>query len=63
MNLWITWNHRIVKNLILRKKLLSVQNWKTQKLAHVLKRLCLPPPVASRVHEVPFGIALGKLTT
>jgi hypothetical protein len=70
MNLWITLNHRIVRNLILKKKLLSIQNWKTQELGRVLKRLCLPPRMLGRVHEVwdalpalPFSIALGKLTT
>lgn len=52
MNLWITLNHRIVKNLILKKKLLSILNRKTQTLGHVLKRLCLPLPMARRVHEM-----------
>lgn len=52
MNLWIALNHRIVKNLILKRKLLRILKWKTQKLEHVLKRLCLPPRMTNHVHEV-----------
>jgi hypothetical protein len=49
---------------------LSIQNWKTRELGHVLKRLCLPPQMPGHEGDVwdplpmlPFGIALGKLTT
>lgn len=70
MNLWIASNHRIVRNLIPNWKLLRILKWKTQKLAHVLKRLCLPPLMPNHVHEVwgtlptlPCTTAPGKLTT
>lgn len=52
VNLWITLNHRIVRNLILKKKMESILQWKTQKLVHVLKKSCHPLQMRNHVYEI-----------
>lgn len=52
MDLWITSNHQIVRNLILKRKLVRTLKWKIQKSVHVLKKLYLPLQMQNHMCEI-----------